>query len=715
MCFKIPFYVCFLPVFTFFSYSSLFAKPASSSFQTEILSDGSSLTIQQRGDENFHYTLSEDGYLLLKNDKGTYFFADGNGTLSTHQATDPQYRDTTVTRFLNSLDKQSVQAKYQSFTTRKIARKSGATTDISRLPAVPTFAKGTIKGLVILVQFKDSQFQLSDPNTEYTKYMNQEGYSNYGMSGSARDFYVQNSNGVFSPTFDVYGPVTLTENVAYYGANDSYTGYDKRADIMVLQAVKALDASIDYDDYDNDGDGYVDFIYVFYAGLGEADGGSANTIWPHASYVEYQSDGYKTEDGVFAYSYATSNEVSGSANTKGIYALDGIGTFAHEFGHVLGLDDLYATDSDVSNETPANWDLMDAGVYNCNTNTYFNSSCTPPNLSAFERISLGWLTPKTLTSSDSIKTLRNITRNEAYVIYNDSNEFFLIENRAKTGWDEPLPGHGILIWHIDYVKSAWENNTINNTPGHPYVDIEEADGVASYGDGGDTFPGDANVTSFTGFTTWAGTTLSPSIYNITETDSLICFTTDASILITSCALPPAHLIYQGPGDTVQSLEQGEKFDSLSLAWENASGATVDGLPSGLSASVNTEAQTIIISGTVDSSATPGTYHYTISTLGGNPDTAVTGTITVTERSIFISNVRVRTPKPDLVQNGNILAIKTIGESQLSLYTLSGKKIFVKTFYSASAISLAPFAGQGIIVAQLVSRGKFTDQEILLLP
>jgi len=448
-------------------------------------------------------------------------------------------------------------------------------------------------------------------------------------------------------------------------------------------------------------------------------GGGANTIWPHASKVAYFTDGYTTKDGVKVYSYATSNEVSGSADAYSILALDGIGTFAHEFGHVLGLDDLYITASNVNNETPGYWDLMASGVYNCKRNSYRNSSCTPPNFSAFERMSLGWLTPKELTSNDSIKTLKDLSKNEAFVLYDDNDEFFLIENRQQSKWDECLPGHGLLIWHIDYIQSIWEHNAINNTEGHPYVDLEEADKSNTDGDGGDSYPGNANVTSFTQFTTWGGTALSPSLYHITETDSLICFTTNQNIPVSSCKAPlvePAVLSFQGPGDTTQSIEQGKNIALFSFTWTGASGATATGLPDGITSSVDTENKTITISGIVDASANIGVYHFTISTLEGSPNATVTGTISVTAKTISIENEFVTVQNPKLIHNGDALFVIGTGSKQLSLYTLDGKKIFTQDIQAGSVtISLTPFEGQGLLVARLTSHGKFLTQKTLLLP
>ena len=220
-----------------------------------------------------------------------------------------------------------------------------------------------------------------------------------------------------------------------------------------------------------------------------------------------------TFDGVQLDRYACSNEIQSGSNE-----MVGIGTFCHEFGHVLGLPDLYSA-SYSSTEHPGNWTLMASGSYN-------NNGKTP---SAYERYALGWITPKVINPADTVFVLPAISTNEAYMIKtNKENEYFLLENRQLKKWDTYLPGHGMLVWHIDYNEYVWARNTVNDNSAHQYVDIEEADGIASDATRtGDPFPGTSGAISITddtkpGLLAWDGSRRNIGIYNIYETaDSII--------------------------------------------------------------------------------------------------------------------------------------------------------------------------------------------------
>ena len=200
---------------------------------------------------------------------------------------------------------------------------------------------------------------------------------------------------------------------------------------------------------------------------------------------------------------------------------DGVGTFIHEFSHVMGLPDLYATDYSTA-FTPGEWSVLDYGPYN-------NDGCTPPIYSIYERYALGWIEPTVIDGPATIR-LDNVMENKGCIIPTKrANEFFLLENRQQTGWDTFIPGHGMLVWHVDYNSYIWAQNTVNNNASHQYVDLEEADNIRSENTrAGDAFPGTSKVTSFTDTTTpsmktWTGAKLNLPITDITETDGIITF------------------------------------------------------------------------------------------------------------------------------------------------------------------------------------------------
>lgn len=495
-----------------------FALPADSRPKQYIQPDGTTVTIKKCGDEHGHYYLTEDGYLLMKQD-GYMRYANvdehGNIVVSGLNASPAMLRTNQENLYLSTVDMDKV---YEAMANTKQSRKRPASRDVysqglGLFPGSHFPLSGSPKGMAILVEFQDKKFSMDDPQDYYYRYLNQPGFNDHGGTGSVSDYFYDNSMGVFTPDFDVYGPVTLPNPYKYYGEN-ARGGDDMRAEEMIIDGCTILDEVVDFSAYDYDEDGFVDNIYVIYAGEGEATSTDEDTVWPH-SYELSVNYSYLWVDGVIIDSYACSNEV-----VNGVP--EGIGNFVHEFSHVLGLPDLYSTVSNMA-FTPGEWTVMDQGSYN-------NDSRTPPYYTAFERYALGWISPKILGESEDKVTLDNIAANECCLIPTaDENEYFLLENRQQVGWDEYLPGHGMLVWHIHYVPRIWEMNTVNNNVNHQYVDIIEADNRRSERNrDGDTFPGTKNITSFTSTTTpalktWADVSIDCPITDITEIDGLISF------------------------------------------------------------------------------------------------------------------------------------------------------------------------------------------------
>ena len=214
----------------------------------------------------------------------------------------------------------------------------------SKAPATPLssgFPKvGSPRSLVILVNFADKSFVVPDPKAAFSRLLNTEGYNENGGTGSARDYFRASSNGQFNPNFDVVGPYTLPNTMAYYGGNDS-DDYDLRPADMVIHACSLANEFVNFADYDIDNDGYVDNVFIYYAGFNEAEGANENTVWPHR-WVVYSGNytGSKVFDGKTVYDYACTSELKGSSGST----MCGIGTFTHEFGHVIGLPDHYHTE-----------------------------------------------------------------------------------------------------------------------------------------------------------------------------------------------------------------------------------------------------------------------------------------------------------------------------------------------------------------------------------
>lgn len=499
--------------------------------------DGSWLTIQMRGDEHGHYVLTSDGIPLVFNARQkNYEYADwknGKVQASGFKATEVSERSAQVKSFIQAQDKSAIlesfkrarlQQLQQTLSSRRNASlKAGSNPQKEKLNNFPTI--GEVHSLVILVQFADTKFSTvgSDAHQFFDNMLNEPGftYSN-GANGSARDFYLNSSNGRFQPKFDVIGPVTLPEKYSYYGANKgSSVDNPVRLEEFVREACKLADPSVDFSQYDHNQDGFIDNIYFFYAGKGEADSGDGNAIWPHSAYysdIASQAGAAQTSlklDGVEVGNYTCSNEINGTIITP---QPAGIGTFVHEFGHVLGLADHYDVNYGITTFAPGYFDTMAQASYNNNGNT-------PAAFSAYERACLGWLDLTVLKNGvDTLNVLPDLNdSNKAYVVPvggTNDQEYFIMENRQQKGWDAFIPGHGMLLWHIDYDAKAWEKNELNITGTHQRVDIVEADNkLTDNTRSGDPFPGTSNVTQCN-LTSWAGGKVM-SLDDIEEKDGII--------------------------------------------------------------------------------------------------------------------------------------------------------------------------------------------------
>ena len=407
------------------------------------LSDGTSITARLTGDEHAHYWLGDDGKAY---------------TLTDDKA---QQIDVEAIKSRASVRRQQSNARrVKRLAPRRVGEVGGIT--------------GQKKGLIILVNFSDVSFKSANNNALYQRIANEENFSYGNFKGSMYDYFKKQSLGKFELTFDVIGPVEVSQTQAYYGSNDSQ-GNDKYPAKMVIEALKLADSQVNYADYDWDGDGEVEQVYVVYAGKGEADGGAATTIWPHEwelSSAAYYGDGSgaQTLDGVKIDTYACGGELDGQTGS-----IAGIGTMCHEFSHCLGYPDFYDTDYS-GGQGMGYWDLMDGGSYN-------GDGYQPAGYTSYERWVAGWAEPEELTATKQVSNMPDLqTSGKSYIIYNpgNKNEYYLLENRQQTGWDAGIPGAGLLILHVDYSASAWSGNTPNDDPSHPRMTWIAADNKYQY-------------------------------------------------------------------------------------------------------------------------------------------------------------------------------------------------------------------------------------------
>lgn len=449
---------------------SVWAVPAKRGVWCSLsLVDGTEVKAQLVGDEFLHYYVSEDGTKYVQ-DEATGLY---------RKMTD------------------EVTAQRRAAVRR--AQAQGRQKRMLRKAQASNVFQGTKKGLVILVQFTDSKFKSGHDLALYKRIANDENYSGNNFRGSIKDYFKAQSHGLFELDFDVAGICQLQHPYAYYGKNNSQEEDVKPGQMVAEACLWAHEQGIDFSKYDWDGDGEVDQVFVLYAGHGEASyDKDPNTIWPHMYYLSASDYGKPLSlDGVTVDTYACSSELNGDGN------LDGIGTFCHEFSHCMGFPDLYDT-------SYAGWfgmgdfDLMCSGSYNG------DSKC-PAGYSAYEKAECGWLTLKDMTNIEQETSIVGVqpmsADGDAYIIKNKGHkdEYYILENRQKTGWDSYLPASGLMITHVDYDADIWDWNMPNTsgkyedangntkTNDHQRLTIFRAGkSTDEYGDASDLYPYGSN-------------------------------------------------------------------------------------------------------------------------------------------------------------------------------------------------------------------------------
>jgi immune inhibitor A len=337
---------------------------------------------------------------------------------------------------------------------------------------------GNAECVVILIRFSDVAPQGAHTSSYFNNLL-----FNSANSSSMNRYYTEvsygnlNVNGVVSKWYQ------SSKTMKYYGQDTpGYLGSDDyNVNIFELtrEAVKLANNDIDFSQYDKNGDGVVDHVIIVHAGEGQENSDNPDTIWSH----KWQVYPGEPVDGVTVGEYTMLAEDSP------------IGTFAHEFGHDLGLPDLY--DRDYSSLGVGIWDLMADG-------SWLNSGNTPSHLSAYCKCILGWVSPVEVTSSMLGEQISDVEDNSrVYMLSGNSNnlgsgngEYFLVENREKKGFDAYLPGGGLLLWNIDESVDGNQNDDEN----YKLVDLEDADGqnhlddinLGNAGDAGDSWANSEN-------------------------------------------------------------------------------------------------------------------------------------------------------------------------------------------------------------------------------
>ena len=507
--------------------------------------DGTVFDAKIKGDEFFRITTTLDGNAIVQDEEGWWCYSTFDNDGQRHSS---GWR--VGAKAPMAILAESRIIPYERLSAAARERRSLLPQTEVKFPHSPetrSSSPAVKRGIVILAQFSDVGFTFE--RQDFIDLLTQEGYSRNGAEGSAKEYFDQQLAGKVDFRFDVSEIITLPGTRAEYGANLA-DGMDKDPARMVIEACQGVDAETDFSLYDEDNDGEIDNVFIFFAGADEAEGAGEDCIWSHSWYILDGAEVNMLLDGKQLNRYACSSELALRNNGRLIdETITGIGTFCHEYSHTLGLVDLYDTDYEGSSgEAAGLWvwtSLMDGGNQN-------NHGNTPPHFNAIEREMLGICEPVRITADGSYSLGPVDLTNTVYRIDTDhEDEYYLLECRSGKGWDAHIGGSGMLVYHIDRsdrnsgyseyfgrvlkASERWENaNEVNCRPDHQCADLVEADGRNDIfqnfipADISGVFFPQSNVTAIVpgstpGFNFWSGATCRAAISDIRWEDGVIMF------------------------------------------------------------------------------------------------------------------------------------------------------------------------------------------------
>lgn len=489
-----------LTVFVSFSAA---AGPVHDRVCTLVQPDGTSFAARFRGDEYLRIKTDLHGHAIIQDEDGWWCYAsyepDGRKVCSGFRVG----KDAPHMVVSRSMD-----IPYERLSRLAGQRRAAVTEEIPLIRRIRERAGihtragedgGTVvkHGIVILAQFANLSFK--HDKADFERLLTGQGYKENGAAGCAKEYFDAQFGDSVDFEFVVSDIVTLSQDLAYYGGNATDSNgleSDKAPEEMVIEACRLADAEVDFSLYDDDGDGQVDNVFVFFAGGDEAEGAGDDCIWSHAWYIRDGAGKELMLDGKVINRYACTSEMTRYVDTSGKIGqrLAGIGSFCHEYSHTFGLPDMYDTDYDGSGgQSEALWistSLMDGGNQN-------NRGAVPPCFNVIEREILGMVEPEVIHRS-GVYTLEPVSKGgKCYRIdTEEEDEYFLLECRAEDGWDSYIGGRGLLVYHIDktprnagfsdsYGKDLnadvrWSlYNEVNCRPDHQCADLLEAVPAAS--------------------------------------------------------------------------------------------------------------------------------------------------------------------------------------------------------------------------------------------
>lgn len=465
--------------------------------------DGTTITVVMHGDEDYAWFTTTDGVFLCREKTGFYIseIRDGQIAATSIIAHNSAERTSEELSAIAQQDRQLMISHLDGNIAH--AKKIGIA---ERTPAYVAHS-GSPKILVILAEYSDFPFTVADPKKAFNQFFNAEGaHVDYGNSEyrnyySVREYFKVVSDGLFTPEFEVVGPVKVG-SMNTYGGSNANSPNDENTTQLVIDAITGMEQPVNVSDYDADGDNAVDLVYIIYSGYSQNAGGAANTVWAKTSSFS------RTVNDVKYTWYSCASELNlypeyFESNGKAPY-INGIGVTCHEFSHALGLPDIYPTSASahLDNQEMEYWDLMDGGEYIYN-------GFRPKDYTGWEREVMGWSTIEPLNEAiEGLQVKPLLDGGKAYKFVNPANEreYFVLENVQKQGLNQSMPGHGLIVYHVN-----WQSDEVamymcpNNIAGKPGMGIVPADGacLSSYLDyssseyrsshGGDPFPGTSEL------------------------------------------------------------------------------------------------------------------------------------------------------------------------------------------------------------------------------
>ena len=566
--------------------SPSFARPAAMGIETIRNCDGSSISVRYSGDEHYHYAETSDGILVMYNDEGCLVYVDEQGNPTKTLAKDPEARTAGDSSLLKGLSQESARKNHERRRGGRFPKDTSLTekTSYTHTPVMAGGQKGVSALLkrptpqkwgrgerwfpVLLVGTTD---KAHGDSAKFYDFLNTPGYSENKNIGSLRDYFLFVSDSLFDPHFDVY-PIDINASLTSFGRDSSF----KEGELLkagLNELGKRSDFNENAAKYAYDGVNIDGFFFLF-PGMEEDALKQSDFFWGHEFRMSangsssgwmrsaYKVGKYYFEEYVFIAQYA-----DGSNNSK----INKMGIFAHEFSHVLGLQDHYGKDENKKQvDGPGAFDLMSLGMYNGSST---NAGDAPMGYSAFEKDWVGWLKLEEL-ETEKTYSLKKLSRMQAYSISNplQTDEFYVVEYRPAekydayvrpTSWGQRV--NGVYVWYIDYDRETFVvYNNANGDRSHQRVAVNAVLAAGGY------------YADFT-YVNRGGSASIPGIYNIVfDGENRACFTTSQSIPLTECPVDSSEIEVSSSSEFSSSSEVSSSSEAESSDSEGGSEWMLDG-------------------------------------------------------------------------------------------------------------------------------------------